>query len=121
LVGVVTVLLAAGCGGKSSYSVAKSRACLAAENAQIGGRLDFVATTATGGAFIAHLSDNWVTVAFGAKEPDALDIALAYQRFALPNVRDNIQDVLERYGNAVLLWHKHPNNADLGLITGCLK
>ena len=36
-------------------------------------------------------------------------------------MRDNIQDVLKRYQNAVLLWHKHPENADLALVTGCLK
>jgi ABC-type glycerol-3-phosphate transport system substrate-binding protein len=121
LVGVVAALIAAGCGGQSTYSADKSRACLKSANAQVGGPLDFVATTATGGAFVAKLSDNWVTVAFGAKEPDAADIAIAYQRFASQNVRANIGDVLERYRNAVLLWHEHPNNADLALIIGCLK
>jgi len=103
------------------YTAAKTRACLSSEDAHIGGKLDFVASTATGGAFIATLSDNWVTIAFGAKQSDADDIALAYQRFAFPNVRNNIQDVLERYQNAVLLWHMHPGNADLALVTGCLK
>ena len=58
---------------------------------------------------------------FGAKQQDAAAIATAYQRFAFPNVRNNIQDVLERYQNAVLLWHLHPANADLALVTGCLK
>mgnify|MGYP001175411809 CR=1 FL=1 len=89
--------------------------------AKIGGKLDFVASTATGGAFVATHSDNSVTVVFGKKKSDAADIAIAYQRFAFPNVRNNIQDVLERYQNVVLLWHKHPANADLALVTGCLK
>lgn len=117
----LAVLVVVGCGSQNLYSAAKSRACLASEDARIGGKLDFVATTATGGAFIANLSDNSVTVAFGTKPSDAADIALAYQRFAFPNVRDNLQDVLKRYENAVLLWHKHPGNADLALVTGCLK
>lgn len=117
---VFAVLVVAGCGSQRLYSAAKTRACLASEDAHIGGKLDFVATTATGGAFVASLSDNTVTVSFGVKQSDAADIALAYQRFAFPNVRDNIQDVLERYQNAVLLWHKHPGNADLALVTGCL-
>jgi hypothetical protein len=121
LIVVFSMFLSAGCGGNSLYTVAKTRTCLASEDARIGGKLDFVASTATGGALIATLSDNSVTIAFGAKESDAADIAIAYQRFAFPNVRANIQDVLERYRNAVLLWHAHPGNADLALVTGCLK
>ena len=121
LLGIAVLLVAAACGGTATYSVDKSRSCLANEGVQIGGPLDFVATTATGGAFVARLNDNSVTVAFGEKESDAVDIAFAYQRFAFPNVRTNIQDVLERYRNAVLLWKKHPANADLALVTGCLK
>jgi hypothetical protein len=122
LIAVFSVLLLAGCGGSSLYSVAKTRACLSSEDAAIGGTSsDFIASTATGGAFRATLSDNSVTIAFGEKEADATDIAIAYQRFAFPNVRSNILDVLERYKNAVLLWHAHPANADLALVTGCLK
>lgn len=121
VVAVFSVLLLAGCGGQSLYTLTKTRSCLQSEDARIGGKLNFVASTATGGAFIAHLSDNFVTVAFGAKESDGEDIAIGYQRLAFPNVRNNIQDVLERYQNAVLLWHKHPASADLALVSGCLK
>ncbi len=121
LIAVFGVVLLAGCGGSSLYTVAKTRGCLSSEAAHIGGKLDFVASTATGGAFVATLSDNSVTIVFGAKQQDAAGIATAYQRFAFPNVRNNIQDVLERYQNAVLLWHLHPANADLALVTGCLK
>jgi hypothetical protein len=121
LVAVLVLLVAAGCGGQSSYSLTKTRACLTSEDVRIGGALDFVATTATGGAFVAKLTDNAVTVAFGQKESDAVDIAYAYQRFAFPNVRTNIVDVLERYRNAVLLWKQHPNPSDLALVTACLK
>jgi ABC-type glycerol-3-phosphate transport system substrate-binding protein len=121
LLGIVVALIAAGCGGQSTYSADKTRACLASESTRIGGPLDFVATTATGGAFVAHLSDNSVTIAFGKKQTDATDIASAYQRFAFPNVRSNIQDVLQLYRNAVLLWQTHPASADLALVTGCLK
>jgi hypothetical protein len=120
LLGAVIVLVAAGCGSQSSYTADKTKQCLSAEDARIGGPLDFVATTATGGAFVAHLGDNWVTLAFGEKPTDAQDIQIAYQRFAFPNVRSNITDVLRRYGNAVLLWHRHPASADLALVTGCL-
>jgi hypothetical protein len=121
LLGAAIVLLVAGCGSQTSYTAAKTRACLQSEDARIdSAKGDFVASTATGGAFVAHLSDNWVTVAFGTKVNDAKDIQIAYQRFARPNVRANITDVLKRYKNAVLLWHQHPADADLALVTGCL-
>src|SRR5262249_8544739 len=120
LLGVVVALLAAGCGGKTSYSAAKTRECQTKEDAQVGGKLDFVATTATGGAFVARLAGKWVTISVGAKEEDAKGIQIAYQRFALDNVRQNITDVLSRYKNAVLLWHAHPSSEDLGVVIGCL-
>ena len=64
-------LLAAGCGGTKTYSLAKTRACLVAKHARIDQRLDFFASTATGGAFRALLPTNFVTVAFGDNEKDA--------------------------------------------------
>src|SRR5262249_33154502 len=100
---------------------AKTSNCLKSENARVGGPLDFVATTATGGAFVARLSDNWVTVSFGAKENDAKGIQIAYQRLAAPDVAGDINDVLSRSRTAVLLWHQHPATADLALVTGCLE
>jgi hypothetical protein len=111
----------AGCLGAHLFSAAKARACLEIEGVHLGGKLDFVATTATGGAFVAHLRENWVTMAFGRRGQDAEAIELAYERFALPNVRQNISDVLERANNAILLWHKHPTAADLETVMGCLR
>jgi hypothetical protein len=32
-----------------------------------------------------------------------------------------IDDVLRQQGNAVMLWHQHPSDADLATITDCLK
>jgi hypothetical protein len=116
-----TVFLVTGCGGSSLYSADKTRDCLTSEDARIGGKLDTVASSATGGAFVATLGDNWVTVSFGEQKSEAANIAIGYQRFAAANVAGNIQDVLERYQNAVLLWHKHPENADHALVTGCLR
>jgi hypothetical protein len=121
LVGVLVAVVAAGCGGQSNYSLAKTRDCLATEGAKISPASDFVATTATGGAFRARLSDNAVTLAFGEKDSDAVDIAYAYERFAFTNVRANILDVLQRYRNTVLLWQSHPVSADLAVVTGCLR
>ena len=120
-VGVGIVLLAAGCGGSTTYTLPRSKSCLQQRGVKIGGPLDFVANTATGGAFRANLSDNWVTIAFGENVKSGVDIENAYTRFALPNVRPGLADVLRRYNNAVTLWHQHPNDSDLSLVVGCLR
>jgi len=120
-VGVGIVLLAAGCGGSTTYTVPRSKSCLEQRGVKIGGPLDFVANTATGGAFRANLTDNWVTIAFGENVKSGVDIENAYTRFALPNVRPGLADVLRRYNNAVTLWHQHPNDSDLSLVVGCLR
>src|SRR3954452_2678397 len=116
------VLLLAACGGSGGsklYSLQKTRACLTAKHVALGGPLDFVATTATGGALKAHLPPNFVTVVFGATVGDANNIDDAYRRFRAKNV--GIEDVLREDGNAVLLWHEHPSDADLTKVRDCLK
>jgi hypothetical protein len=118
---LVLVLVVAGCGGSKSYSRASTKACLVERGAKIGGKLDFVATTASGGAFVANLGDNFVKVAFGADANEAQQIQDAYQRFAGKNVQGGLADVLRRYDNAVTLWHEHPGDSDLALVVGCLK
>jgi hypothetical protein len=80
---------------------------------------DFVAQTATGGAFRVRLPHNFVTVSFGETQSDADNINDAYNRFKAQNV--GLADVLRRQGNAVMLWHVHPLDEDLAKITDCLK
>jgi hypothetical protein len=110
----------AGCGKDTpSYSLAKSSACLRQDGAALGGQLDFVATTATGGAVRVRLRDNFLTLVFGQTASDADNIDAAYRRFHSSNV--GIDDVLRRQGNAVMLWHQHPSDEDLATVTSCLK
>jgi hypothetical protein len=122
-VGGALVVLLAGCGKPSSstsYSLQKTSRCLQSHQVRLGGQLDFVATTATGGAAKAHLPDgNFVTIVFGATLDDANNIAQAYQRFHGKNV--GVADILRQDQNAVMLWHEHPSDADLGTVSGCLK
>jgi hypothetical protein len=120
-VAVGLLLVGAGCGGTTNYTTARTKRCLAQRGVRFRGKLDFVATTATGGAFVANLGDNFVTLAFGDNLTSGEAIETAYRRFALPNVRAGIADVLRRYGNAVTLWHAHPSDSDLSLIIGCLR
>jgi hypothetical protein len=115
------MLMVAGCGGQTTYSLGPTKTCLTHRGFRVGGKLDFVASTATGGAFLVHLGDNFVTVAFGNSLQTGDDIQGAYQRFALPNVKPGLSDVLRRYDNAVTLWHLHPSDSDLALVVGCLR
>jgi hypothetical protein len=96
-----------------------TRSCLSKAGVRFRGQLDFVATTATGGALKAHLPHNQVTIVFGKTEADANNINDAYRRFHARNV--GINDVLQQRGNAVLLWRFHPSDADLARVTRCLK
>ena len=121
LIAVPLLLLAAACGGSGGsglYSLQKTQDCLSAKHVSLGGPLDFVATTATGGAVRARLRANFVTIVFGQTTADADNIDQAYRRFHAKNV--GINDVLREDRNAVLLWHQHPADADLAEITGCL-
>ena len=119
------ILAASGCGsggGESTYTKAASVKCLTASGVTVGRvpqSVDFVAWSAEGGSFRATLPDNVVTVSFGPTIAKADAIADAYRRFAARNV--GVGDVLREQGNAVLLWHLHPSDADLTMITGCLK
>jgi hypothetical protein len=121
-IAAVLTLALAGCGGQTTYTLNATKSCLTQRGARIGGKLDFVAETATGGAFVTRLGDdNWVTVAFGQTLNGGIQIEEAYTRFAFANVRAGLPDVLKRYHNAVTLWHKHPQASDLDLVVGCLR
>jgi hypothetical protein len=110
----------AACGGNSPdlYSPGPTRACLVQHGSKVGGKLDFVASTATGGAFQARLDDNRVTVVFGQTEDDARQIELAYRRTAGPNI--GVADILGRNVNVVLLWKEHPTDEQLRTVAQCL-
>ncbi len=112
-------LAACGGSGQHLYSLQKTQSCLTAKHIRLGGTLDFVATTATGGALRAHLSGEFVTIAFGATVADADNIDQAYRSFRAQNV--GIDDVLREDRNAVLLWHVHPTDANIATVAACLK
>lgn len=121
---IALVLLLSACGGGGgphAYTLKATNACLQSHQIPLGDQrgLDFVASTATGGALKAVLPDNSVTVAFGLTTADADNIYQAYVRFHASNV--GVYDVLRQQGNAVLLWHLHPSDQDAQTIGSCLK
>jgi D-alanyl-D-alanine dipeptidase len=119
LAGASSALLA-GCGGTPSYHFAATRACLAkAKGVRLSHRVDFIASTASSGAFTVKFAHNQVTVSFGRDSAEAAQLAKGYVRVHGKNI--GIEDVLRPQHNAVLLWAAHPSDAELGTVTGCLK
>ena len=117
------VVLVSGCGsgGTTIYTKDATEACLrkaALDPRPVTETADFVANSATGGAFTVQLVDNRVTVSFGETMDDADNIDQAYRRFHSANV--GIDDILRTQGNAVMLWRQHPSDANIATVTGCL-
>ena len=121
LLGAVLVgLLAAGCGGTKRYDAEKTRSCLAEQQGiKIRNKVDFVASTALGGAFNVKLPGNQVTLAFAEDRDEAARIVRAYQRFRGKNI--GLTDVLRPKNNVVILWEAHPSAAAEQTIQECLK
>jgi hypothetical protein len=118
-------LALAGCGGdggKKLYTIAPTQACLAKQQGVTTRAVtkdeDFNAYSATASQRV-FLSDNEVTLSFGADVPEADRIAQAYRRFRGKNI--GIADVLRPQQNVVELWRSHPSDADLKTVDGCLK
>lgn len=113
-------VVAAGCGSTShTYTAAKTQKCLVEKGFKVSHSVDFVASTATGGSFKTYFPGNDVTVVFGESESDGANLDDAYRRFRSQNV--GIDDVLYQNGNAVMLWHFHPADADSATLESCLK
>ena len=119
----VGVLALVGCGTPPHYTLSDTRACLKDAGAVIvPPKDDFVAETATAGAFRAELdppSGNAVTLSFGESADDAKQTAAGYVRFHAKNV--GVSDILEQDKNVVLLWKQHPTQSEQDEVTGCLK
>jgi hypothetical protein len=114
--------VALGCGGEEAgaYVFQPTRECLREQNVVVtSADLDFVASTALGGALRARLAGNEAVLAFGEDEEDGAAIERAYRRFAGKNV--GLQDVLMRERNVVLVWAGKPSDDQLERVRGCLR
>jgi hypothetical protein len=118
LAGALVVLV--GCGSTSTYDVDKSRACLVRQpGVVVRNKVDFVASTALGGAISVTLGGNEVTLSFAADRTEAERLVRAYQRFRGRNI--GLEDVLRANHNLVALWEMHPSDAALETIHDCSK
>jgi hypothetical protein len=120
---VAAALLAAGCGGADepdAYRLEPTRSCLEHAGLDVTtDDLDFVASTAAGGALRTDLPENEVTISFGDTEAEAERTARAYRNFAGPTIP--IEHVLFRRANAVLVWGAPPSDVDQMRVTACLE
>jgi hypothetical protein len=116
-------LLLTGCGGSDTpdrYALQPTRDCLAdAGVATSTEGLDFVASTALGGALIARPEGNRVVLAFGGSAADATRTVRAYRRFA--GERIPLHDLLFQERNTVLLWEEPPTEQQARTVGGCLE
>jgi hypothetical protein len=127
-VALAVTALASGCGGSGqgtdaeTYLLEPTRECLASRG-DVGvdtKRVDFVASTALGGAMRARLAtDNFVVVAFGDDRDEAARIEQAYREFAGKSIP--IDDVLQRTKNVVLVWNGPPGAEEEDTVVGCLR
>jgi hypothetical protein len=119
----VLVVVLAGCGSPpSKYALDESRACLSKTGAEIVRPTgDFVASTASEGTFraVLHGGTNFVTLSFGVDDDEATQIAEGYDRFHGKNI--GVSDILYQDHNVIMLWKLHPSDAELGVVTDCLK
>ncbi|HWE82564.1 MAG TPA: hypothetical protein VG265_13020 [Gaiellaceae bacterium] len=123
---------AAGCGsrpaGSGPPSVAAppifartaTRSCLVARGVPIGGTVDFVGSTASGGAFVAHFGRRSVTVAFGLSISEGETLQAGYRRLSAPAIRAQLGDLLRRYDNVVTLWGSSPPARAFVLLADCI-
>ena len=119
---LVLLVVACGKGGTSLYTKAATAGCLSKVGLHpkpVTPATDFVASSATGGAFSLRLIGNAVTVSFGLTEADANNIEEAYHRFRAQNV--GLEDVLRRQSNVIMLWRNHPQDENVATIVSCLK
>lgn len=120
---LAAALAGGGCGGEptpEAYAPESTRACLEEAGHEVStDELDFVASTATGGAFRADVGENEVTVAFGETEEEAERTARAYRNFAGPTIP--IDHVLFQVSNSVLVWGAPPSDDERGAVEGCLR
>jgi hypothetical protein len=119
--------LLTGCGNPpgeepSSYAFGPTKTCLQGEEGVSVDtkNVDFVATTALGGAMRVKVSpENFVVMAFGDDEAEAGRIEQAYRDFA--GKRIPIDDVLQREKNLVLVWNAPPSGDESNAISSCLE
>jgi hypothetical protein len=121
------VLVAAGCGARSSapYTATGTVACLKSKGftgvTTNPVKVGFIAGFADNGGILAKApSGNVVTIAFAGDATGAADTEAAFKAHATPFYRRHIHDIMESKRNAVLVWQTSPTQQQIDDALGCL-
>jgi hypothetical protein len=126
--GVVCLLTACGPPAPATpnhFTVDATRKCLKTAGLRVSTDpkdLGFITATAPAGGLRAYLVDNSLTIAYADDEQGAIQIASAFRRvLKTARERKRLNSLLDRTGNAVVVWISEPRLQDIALIRGCLK
>jgi hypothetical protein len=122
------VLLAAGCGVRSSkpFTAAGTAGCLRSHGFTAvttdPGQIGFIAAFADKGGIRGRSpSGNVLTIAFTADPSATGDTEDAFRRAATGTYKQHLSDVMQANRNAVLVWTTTPRSDELDTVNRCLK
>ena len=117
-VALAGVVVAAGCGGGSpTYAVGPTQICLRHHSVQVSRAsrdLRYFWQSAPEGALNAKVAGNPVAIDFEQTGADADRTKSAYEAGVSGNT------VLEKHGNAVVIWRHAPTSAQRAAVKDCL-
>jgi hypothetical protein len=119
VIALAAVVLAAGCGGGSSamYSVGSTQICLRHQSVQVSRAsrdLRYFWQSAPEGALNAKVGGNPVVIDFEQTAADADRTKSAYEAGV------SGATVLEKHGNAVVIWRHSPTSDQSAAVKDCL-
>ena len=125
---LVVVLLAAGCGVRTSkpYTAKGTAPCLRdkgfASVSTSPAKIGFIASVAANGGLVATgSSGNKLTIAFTDSADDVSDTQDSFTRFAPAGYKNHMADIMETERNAVLVWTVTPDSQELDTAKRCLQ
>ena len=129
LAALVAVLCLAGCGPPKArtpghYTLKPTAACLRKAGLKVAVNppsLDFVTSSAPGGALASARDGKVFNIAFGNSQDDANILVAGYRRSASNKLeRRRLRSLLDLEGNAVVYWHTEPTASEAEAVRGCL-
>ena len=130
LLAPVALCCLAGCGPPKAqtpghYTLKATAACLEKSGLKVAKNppdLDFVASSAPGGALRSRRDRKTFLIIFGNTQDDSKLVVKGYER-AAPNAkaRRRLHSLLDLEGNAVIYWYTEPDAAQATDVRGCLR
>jgi hypothetical protein len=125
---LAAALFVAGCGVRTSkpYTAKGTAPCLRGKGftsvSTSAAKVGFIASVAANGGLIATgTNGNKLTIAFTDSADDVSDTQDSFKRFAAPQYKAHMADIMETDRNAVLVWTFTPASQDLDTAMRCLQ